>query len=122
VGRTPTPSRPEGKAYVQYWTGRLRFAVEYFDAIEAVKKAATAGKAANDAKAKGENREYRAKLAEAVELANAAHAAAFEAIDTFAGVARNQADCGAVATMAEYVCRALARKTESLRAELDKAP
>ena len=24
VRRAPTPSRPEGKAYVQYWTGRLR--------------------------------------------------------------------------------------------------
>ncbi len=121
VRKVPTPSRPEGKAYVQYWTGRLEFAVQYFDALDAVKKGATAEKAAKDAKQKGDNQAYRAKLADALQYAKTAHAAAFRAIDTYAAVAKNRADAGAVATMAEYVCRQLNRKVEELRAEYDKA-
>ena len=121
VRKVPAPSRPEGKAYVQYWTARLEFAVQYFDAIDAVKKGATAEKAARDAKQKGDDRAYRAKLADAIQYAKAAHAAAFHAIDTYAAVAKNRADAGAVATMAEYVCRQLNRKIEALRAEHDKA-
>jgi hypothetical protein len=107
---------------VRYWTARLEFAVQYFDAIDAVKKGATAEKAAKDAKQKGDDREYRAKLAEALQHAKTAHAAAFRAIDTYAAVAKNRADAGAVATMAEYVCRQLNRKIEELRAEHDKKP
>jgi hypothetical protein len=121
IHKVLAPSRPEGKAYVRYWTARLEFAVEYFDAIDAVKKAATAEKAAKDAKQKGDQRAYRAKLADAVQYAKAAHAAAFHAIDTYAAVAKNRADAGAVATMAEYVCRQLKRKIEELRAEHAKA-
>lgn len=122
VCKVPTPSRPEGKAYVQYWTGRLEFAVQYFDAIAAVKKAATAEKAAHDAKAQGDDRQYRAKLADALQHAQAAHDAAFQAIDTYASVAKNRADAGAVATMAEFVCRALHGKIEQLRAEVNQSP
>jgi hypothetical protein len=120
VRRVPTPSRPEGKAYVQYWAARLEFAVQYFDAIDAVKKGATAEKKANDAKQMGDDRAYRAKLAEALQYAKAAHAAAFHAIDTYAAVAKNRADAGAVATMSEYVCRQLNRKIEELRSEHEK--
>ena len=120
VRKVPAPSRPEGRAYVRYWTARLEFAVQYFDAIEAVKKAATAEKAAKDAKQQGDDRAYRAKLADALKYAQAAHAAAFHAIDTYAAVAKNRADAGAVATMAEYVCRQLNRKVEELRAEYAK--
>jgi len=122
IRKVPTPSRPEGKAYVRYWTGRLEFAVRYFDAIALVKKAATAEKAAKDAKQKGDGPGYRAFLAEALKHAEAARAAAFEAIDAFAAVARNRADVGAVATMAEYVCRQLNRKIEELRAQQDQSP
>ena len=121
VRKAPTPPRPEGRAYVRYWTARLEFAVQYFDAIDAVKKGATAEKAAKDAKQKGDDRAYRAKLDEALRHAKAAHAAAFHAIDAYAAVAKNRADAGAVATMAEYVCRYLARKAEELRAERDRA-
>jgi hypothetical protein len=116
IAKVPTPDRPEGKEYVRYWTGRLQFAVEYFDAIEAVKKAASMEKAAEDAKASGDQAAFRAKLAETIQLTEAAHDAAFHSIETFAGVARDKADRGAIATMAEYVCRQLKRKADSLRA------
>jgi hypothetical protein len=117
VRKAPEPRRAEGREYLRYWIGRLEFAVGYFDAIEAVKQAATAEKAARDAKQKGDEREFRARLREAAERARAAQAAAFQAIEAFAAVARNQADRGAIATMAEYVYRPLKRKAEDLRAE-----
>ncbi len=114
------PTRPEGKAYLRYWTARLEFAVQYFDAIAAVKRAATAEQAARSAHQKGDASAYRKKLAEALREAQGAHSSAFYAIDTYASVAKNRADAGAVATMAEYVCRQLKRKIEGLRAELEK--
>ena len=120
VRQVPTPARPEGKAYVAYWSGRLQFAVQYFDAIELVKKAATAEKAARDAKQSGDDREYRAKLAEALREAEAAHTVAYRSIETYAAVAKNRADLGAIATLAEYVWRQLQRKVEELRAEQDR--
>ncbi|MHB8974031.1 MAG: alpha-glucuronidase family glycosyl hydrolase [Pirellulaceae bacterium] len=119
IRKVPIPARTEGKDYVQYWTARLEFAVQYFDAIAAVKKGATAEKAAQDAKQNGDERAYQAKLADAIEYTKIASAAAFQAIDTYAAVAKNRADAGAVATMAEYVCRPLNRKIEELRAAHD---
>jgi len=122
VKKVPEPGREEAREYVRYWLKRLEFAVGYFDAIEAVRKAATAETAARNAKQKGDAREYSAKLAEAAEHAKVAQATAFQAIETFAAVARNQADRGAIATMAEYVDRPLKRKAEELRAEHAKNP
>jgi len=122
VQRAPTPSRPEGRAYIAYWKARLEFAVEYFDAIDAARKGACAEKAAKDARQKADDRTYRARLKEALEHAKTAHATAFRAIDTYAAVAKNRADAGAVATMAEYVCRQLNRKAGDLAAELNKKP
>jgi len=116
VGKAPEPRRAEGKAYLRYWIGRLEFAVGYFDAIEAVQQAAAAEKAARDAKQKGDWRAFRARLGEAAERTKAAQDVACRAIEAFAGVARNQADRGAIATMAEYVYRPLKRKAEELRA------
>lgn len=114
--------RPEGKAYVAYWIGRLRFAVGYLDAIEAVKRAATAEKAAREAAEKKDPRAFKAKLADALQQTQAAQTAAFQAIEALAGVARNQANRGAVATMAEYVNRPLKRKVEELRAACNQLP
>jgi hypothetical protein len=51
----------------------------------------------------------------------AAHIAAYGAIDAYAAVAKNRADAGAVATMAEHVCRQLNRRLQELRAAHDKA-
>jgi len=122
IRTVPPQTRPEGKAYVDYWTGRLQFAVGYFDALRAAQKAAIAEKAAQEAKQKGDTAVYRAKLAEAMEHTKAARTAGFQAIDTYANVARNRADAGAVATMAQYVCRAIDKKLAELRAEYEKTP
>ena len=42
------------------------------------------------------------------------------AINTFADVAKDRADAGAVATMGEFVYRPLKKKVEQLRVELAK--
>ena len=94
----------------------------YFDTIEAVKKAATAEKAAKDAGEKGDKRLFKAKLGEAIELTKAAQTTAFQAIEALAGVAKSRADSGAIATMAEYVYRPLKKKADDLRAEYAKTP
>jgi hypothetical protein len=56
-----------------------------------------------------------------MEHAKAAKNAAFQAIDSFANVAKNRADGGAIATMAEYVCRAIDRKVAELQTEHEKS-
>jgi hypothetical protein len=109
------PPRDEGKACLQYWIGRLEFAVGYFDALEAVKQAATAEQAAAEAKRNGDEQTAARKRAEALQQAQLAQTIAFRAIEAFAQVAKNQADRGAIATLAEYVDRPLKRKVEELR-------
>jgi hypothetical protein len=121
VRSVPRVPRPEGAAYVRYWAGRLAFGIGYFDAIEAVKHAAAAQRAADQARQKGDRAAHRARLAEAVAHTQAAKAAAFQAIATLARVAKNRADHGAVATMAEYVYRPLAQKLVQLRHEFEQA-
>jgi hypothetical protein len=60
------------------------------------------------------------KLAEAAQAAHRAQTAAFQAVEAFARVAKNQADRGAIATLAEYVDRPLKRKAKELRAALPR--
>jgi hypothetical protein len=118
--QVPELRRPEGRTYVRYWIGRLGFGVGYIDTIEAIKKAATAEKEAGNAKAKGDPRRAKTKLREAAALARAAQKSAFQAIESLAAVAKNRADCGAIATMAEYVYRPLKHKADELQTEYDK--
>jgi hypothetical protein len=120
VRRVPLPARPEGQAYVQYWIGRLEFAVQYLDAVQAVKDAAIAEQAANDAKAKGDSQDYKNHLAEAVRLADVAHTTTVQAIESFAAVAKNRADLGAIAVLAEYAYRPLKNKASELHALLNQ--
>ncbi|MBN1341337.1 MAG: hypothetical protein JXQ73_01580 [Phycisphaerae bacterium] len=120
VGKVPEPATPEGKAYVRYWLRRLEFAVGYFNAIETVKKAATSEQAAKDAKAKGDSQACRVHLTEAAKQASLAQTTVSQAIEAFAAVAKNRADLGAIATMAEYVYRPLKQKADELRAECAK--
>jgi hypothetical protein len=120
VRKVPPPAREEGKTHVRYWIGRFEFAVAYLDSVEAVKRAATAEKAAADAKQKGDVRTAAMKLAEAAQEAQRAQTAAFQAVEAFARVAKNQADRGAIATLAEYVDRPLKRKAKELRAALPR--
>ena len=128
VRRASEFSRPEGKSYIDYWIGRLKFGIGYLDTIEAVRKAATAEQTAKEAKEQGDNvialramrsnpEAIRARLAEAIEQAQVALKTACQAIEAFAQVAKNQSDRGAIATMAEYVYRPLKQKVEQLRAE-----
>jgi hypothetical protein len=113
VRKVPEPPRPEGKAYINYWIGRLQFGIGYIDTIEAVRKAATAEQAAKDAKEKEDDSGYRARLTETIEQTKAAVETARQALEAFANVAKNQSDRGAIATMAEYVYRPLKQKVQS---------
>ncbi len=120
VREVTPPPHEAGRAYVQYWINRLEFGVGYLDALEAVTRAATAEKAAADARQKGDARTAATQLAEALQQAKLAQTTAFQAVEAFAKVAKNQADRGAIATLAEYVDRPLKRKVEELRAACEK--
>jgi hypothetical protein len=120
VRKAPSPTRPEGKAYVRYWEGRLEFGVGYLEALFAVKKGAIAEKAARDAQAASDEPGYRKSLGESLRHAEAALDTMIHAINTFADVARDRADAGAVATMGEFVYRPLKKKVQDLKAELNK--
>lgn len=116
VRKVTAPATSEGKTAIAYWIGRLEFGIGFFDTIECIKKAAKAEQAAKDAQKNGDETLYKAKLAEAAELAKAAQDTAFRAIQAYANVSRNQSDRGAVATMAQYIYRPLKAKAEELRA------
>ncbi len=121
VRRTPTPARAEGKAYLRYWEGRLDFGVGYLEGLFAVKDGAIAEKAAKDARAAGDEAGYEKHLGESLQHAESALETMVRAINTFADVAKDRADVGAVATMGEFVYRPLKKKVEELRAEVSKA-
>ena len=97
--RKKTPE--EKRAYVDYWIGRFEFGIGYFDAIEALRSAATAEKA-------GES-------SEALRHAEEALTKARTALEAYARVARDQSDRGAIATMNEYVYRPLRDKVAHLK-------
>jgi hypothetical protein len=120
VRRAPLPAHPAGQAYIQYWIGRLEFALHYLDAVQAVKEASLAEKAANDAKAQNDLQTYRDRLADAARLAELAHTDAVQAVESFASVAKNRADLGAIAVLVEYACRPLKNKAHELRAQLNQ--
>ena len=85
--------------YAAYWVGRLEFGVGYLDAVALVRQAAMAEKQ-NDPRG-------------AALHAQNALAAVRTAIESYARVARDQSDRGAIATMAEYVYRPLKAKSRS---------
>ena len=60
------------------------------------------------------------QLAEAVRLADVAHTTTVQAIESFAAVAKNRADLGAIAVLAEYAYRPLKNKASQLHALLDQ--
>ena len=88
-------------SYVDYWVGRLEFGIGYLDTIEAVRRAATA--------------EDDEKLSEALMLAETALATARRSLESYARVARDQSDRGAIAVMSEYVYRPLKAKLAELK-------
>jgi len=115
VRRAGEPPRPEGRAMIDYWIHRLQFGIQYLDTIEAVSKAAAAEAAAGEARESGDHKRAQTLLADAVDHTHSAIEKARSAIETFARVAKDRSDCGAVAIMGEYVCRALERRLHDLR-------
>jgi hypothetical protein len=91
-----------GRGYLDYWVGRLEFAVEYLNAVDAVHRAAIA-----------ESKKDRPETIRQTEQALAAETRALEA---FVRVARDQSDRGAIALLNEFVHRPLRAKLATLRA------
>jgi hypothetical protein len=98
--RAAVVAPPEGQGYVGYWIGRLEFGIGYLDTIALVRQAATAEK----------QKDARGALPQA----RSALACLRAAIESYARVARDQSDRGAIATMAEYAYRPLKTKLECL--------
>jgi len=98
--RAAEKANPEGRWYPDYWVGRLEFALGYANAVEALHR----GGAAEAAKKSGE----------ALGEAEKALALVRAAVESYARVARNRTDLGAIAVMNEYGCRALKGKIAEL--------
>ncbi len=92
--------RPEGRAYIDYFVARLRFAVRYLDAAEAYGATSLAEKA------------YRPH--EARQQASLAYRAIREALEEYVAVAKDHGDLGAVAMMNEYCYRPIRDKRNQL--------
>ncbi len=99
--RAREKAQPSGQNYVDYWVGRLRFGIGYLDMIASVRRAAIA--------------EANGQPAEAIQHAETALATARQALEAYAGVARDQSDRGAIAVMNEYVYRPLREKVAALQ-------
>ena len=104
---------------MKYWMGRLEFAVMYLEAVQIVKEAAQAEQAASQSQAQGQLPSHRRHMEDAARLAGEVQAKLTEAIERYAGVARNRADHGAMAVLAEFAYRPLGKKVWELRAALD---
>ena len=90
-----------GRCYVDYWVGRLEFAVDYLNAVEAVHRAAIA-----------DQRKDRLETLRQTEIGLGATRRALEA---YARVARDQSDRGAIAQLNEFVYRPLKAKRAALQ-------
>lgn len=89
-----------GEALIDYWIGRLRFGIGYIDCIELVHRAASA--------------EGRGDRKQALELGNRAVQTVSDALETYAQVARDRSDVGAIAVMDQFVYRDLKAKVATL--------
>jgi len=99
--RARSKTAATGRSYADYWVGRLEFAVDYLNAVEAVRRAATADK-----------RKDRLETLRQTEIALGATRRALEA---YARVARDQSDRGALAQLNEFVYRPLKAKLAALQ-------
>ena len=98
--RAQAASITAGRKYVDYWIGRLEFGIAYMQAIEAVRAAATAEESHDRA---GASREAQ----RAVDVVR-------QALASYARVANDRSDRGAIAVMNEYVYRPLQAKASRL--------
>ena len=99
--RAAEKANPRGRWYPDYWVGRLEFALGYANAVEALHR----GGAAEAAKKSGE----------ALSEAEKALVLVRSATESYARVARNRTDLGAIAVMNEYGYRALKGKIAELK-------
>ena len=88
VRRVGISDRPEGTAMINYWINRLEFGIGYLDTIEAVSKAATAERAADEAKEQGDAQRALEHSAHAIAQAQVAVCRARVATQTFARAAK----------------------------------
>jgi hypothetical protein len=99
--RAAAKAKPEGRWYPDFWVGRLEFALGYANAVEALHRGAAA--------------EAAKKAGEALAEAEKALALVRGAVKSYARVARNRTDLGAIAVMNEYGDRALKAKIAELK-------
>ena len=94
-------SRPTGRAYMNYFVQRLQFADSYLTAAEAFGATSLAEKAGDKPQAQNQiNQAYRAIR---------------QALEAYAGVAKDHGDLGSIALMNEYCYRPIRNKRNELQ-------
>ncbi len=101
--RARTKTRPAGKKFIDFWIGRLEFGVGYFDSIEASRKAITL-------QSEGKQDEAADEMRRAVKISRSM-------LESYARVAQNQSDVGAIASLVEYIHRPLKKKAATMAAK-----
>jgi hypothetical protein len=94
-------STPAGGPLTRYWIGRLEFGVGYLRTVAAVRNAARA--------------EADGRHDDVLHYAENALYGLREALESYAAVARDRSDRGAIAVMGEYAYRPLKAKVEALK-------
>ena len=107
VRRVPMPDHQAGRDYLAYWLGRFEFAVQYFDFIETMHAAGTAHAAVQAG-------DTAHRIEDVEDMLATAEAQARKAIEIHVPICKDRSDKGAVAIMAEYLVRDVARLRESL--------
>lgn len=98
-----TQASKDRQGYFDYWIGRFEFGIGYFDTVNRVHSAAAAEKEKDPARCLRETQ--------------AALEAARWALESYARVAQDQSDRGAIAMMNEYIYRPLKAKVQELKGE-----
>ncbi len=99
-------SGPQGRWYPDFWVGRLEFSLGYANAAAAMHRGATA--------------ERDGKLTEAQSEAQTAYEGVRAGVESYARVARNRTDLGAIAVMNEYALRPLQAKLTAIGDKIAK--
>lgn len=110
VHRARENTRPAGEPFVDYWIGRLEFGIGYFDCIEATRRAVTLKTESTKAEKAGKPELAQRKQAEALETTRRALQISRSMLQSYARVAQDRSDAGAIATMVEYIYRPLKAK------------
>ena len=118
IRRAPPPAGDAGREFVAYWLGRLQFGMEYVDFIELMRRAGGLAEQARVAEEAADGTTRCARIGESCDALASAEQTARRALDIYAGVARDRSDKGAIAAMAEYVVRDVARLREKLTTEI----